>query len=100
MLLILLQPDFGTFLVFGLGFGLPLVVLSLLAGTRSREIVGWIVAHHRAVEIVAGLLLIVVAIVDLADNLPFYEYNIRNKIRSVKAAASSGWSLSTAASQR
>lgn len=57
----------GTFLVFGLGFGLPLVVLSLLAGTRSREIVGWIVAHHRAVEIVAGLLLIVVAIVDLAD---------------------------------
>ncbi|HEU4919071.1 MAG TPA: cytochrome c biogenesis protein CcdA [Candidatus Limnocylindrales bacterium] len=57
----------GTFLVFGLGFGLPLVVLSLLAGTRSREIVGWIVARHRVVEIVAGLLLIVVAIVDLID---------------------------------
>ncbi len=28
----------GTFLVFGLGFGLPLVILSLVAGVRSREI--------------------------------------------------------------
>jgi cytochrome c-type biogenesis protein len=57
----------ATFLVFGLGFGLPLVVLSLLAGTRSRQIVRWIVAHHRAVEVIAGLLLITVAVVDLVD---------------------------------
>lgn len=57
----------GTFLVFGLGFGLPLVVLSLLAGVRSREIVRWIMAHHRAIEILAGLLLITVAVLDLAD---------------------------------
>lgn len=57
----------GTFLVFGLGFGLPLVVLSLLAGARSREIVRWIVAHHRSVEILAGFLLITVGVLDLAD---------------------------------
>jgi cytochrome c-type biogenesis protein len=57
----------GTFILFGLGFGLPLVVLSLIAGTRSRQITRWIVAHHRAVEVVAGVLLITVAIVDLAD---------------------------------
>lgn len=57
----------GTFLVFGLGFGLPLVVLSLLAGVRSREIVRWIMAHHRSVEILAGVLLITVAVLDLAD---------------------------------
>ena len=57
----------GTFLVFGLGFGLPLVILSLLAGVRSRAIVHWIVAHHRAVEILAGVLLITVAVLDLAD---------------------------------
>lgn len=57
----------GTFLVFGLGFGLPLVVLSLLAGVRSREIVRWTMAHHRSVEILAGLLLITVAVLDLAD---------------------------------
>lgn len=57
----------GTFLVFGLGFGLPLVVLSLVAGVRSREIIRWIVAHHRSVEVIAGLLLIAVAALDLAD---------------------------------
>ena len=60
----------GTFIVFGLGFGLPLVILSLLTGMRSRQIVGWIVAHHRAVEVFAGVLLIAVAILDLADKWP------------------------------
>jgi cytochrome c-type biogenesis protein len=57
----------GTFFVFGLGFGLPLVLLSLVTGVRSREVVRWIVAHHRAIEVLAGFLLIVVAILDLAD---------------------------------
>ncbi len=57
----------GTFLLFGLGFGLPLVVLSLLTGVRSREVVRWIIAHHRAVEVLAGLLLIAVAVLDVAD---------------------------------
>ncbi len=57
----------GTFLLFGLGFGLPLVVLSLLTGVRSREVVRWIVSHHRAVEVLAGLLLIAVALLDLVD---------------------------------
>jgi cytochrome c-type biogenesis protein len=57
----------GTFVVFGLGFGLPLVILSLLASVRSREVVSWVVARHRAVEIVAGSLLIVVGLVDLVD---------------------------------
>lgn len=57
----------GTFLAFGLGFGLPLVILSLVAGVRSRAIVRWIVVHHRAVEVLAGLLLITVAVLDLAD---------------------------------
>ncbi|MEO5939437.1 MAG: cytochrome c biogenesis protein CcdA, partial [Candidatus Limnocylindrales bacterium] len=58
----------GTFLVFGLGFGLPLVLLSLLTAVRSREIVRWIVSHHRAVEVLAGFLLIGVAVLDVVDN--------------------------------
>jgi cytochrome c-type biogenesis protein len=56
-----------TFLLFGLGFGLPLVLLSLLAVARGQTIVRWIVERHRAIEIVAGAVLIVVAIVDLVD---------------------------------
>jgi cytochrome c-type biogenesis protein len=57
----------GTFVLFGLGFGLPLVVLSLIAGARSRQVVRWIVAHHRGVEVIAGVLLIGVAVLDLVD---------------------------------
>jgi cytochrome c-type biogenesis protein len=60
----------GVFLVFGLGFGLPLVALSLIAGLRAREIVRWIIARHRAIEVVAGIALIVVAVVDLLDKWP------------------------------
>jgi cytochrome c-type biogenesis protein len=59
-----------TFLLFGLGFGLPLVGLSLLVGVRARTTVRWVVRHHRALEVAAGLLLIVVAVVDLVDKLP------------------------------
>jgi len=57
----------GTFLIFGLGFGLPLVVLSLLAAARGQVVVRWIVQRHRGIEIVAGFLLIAVAILDLVD---------------------------------
>jgi cytochrome c-type biogenesis protein len=58
----------GTFLVFGLGFGLPLVLLSLLAGARQREVARLVARHHRPIETVAGLVLIGVAIYDLAVN--------------------------------
>lgn len=57
----------GTFLLFGLGFGLPLVALSLLTGVRAQAVVRWIVLRHRGIEIVAGILLVVVAIADLVD---------------------------------
>lgn len=57
----------GTFVLFGLGFGLPLVVLSLLAGVRAQAVVRWVVARHRAIEIGAGAVLVVVAVADLVD---------------------------------
>jgi cytochrome c-type biogenesis protein len=64
----------GTFVVFGLGFGLPLLILSVLAGARQQAIVRWTVRHHRAIEIAAGLVLIAVALYDLREtweNLAF-----------------------------
>lgn len=57
----------GTFLLFGLGFGLPLVLLSFLTGIRAQAVVRWIVRQHRRIEIGAGLLLVVVAVADLID---------------------------------
>lgn len=57
----------ATFAVFGLGFGLPLVLLSLLAGVRARSVVSWIIERHRAIELFAGTLLVLVGIYDLID---------------------------------
>jgi cytochrome c-type biogenesis protein len=61
-------PRILTFVAFGLGFGLPLVLLSLLAGARRQQIVRAITQHHRAVEVVGGMLLIAVGLWDLAVN--------------------------------
>lgn len=58
----------GTFLVFGLGFGLPLVALSLLAGARQQQVVRLVTQQHRRIEVVAGLALVAVAIYDLTVN--------------------------------
>jgi cytochrome c-type biogenesis protein len=62
-------PRIATFLAYGLGFGLPLVLLSLLAGARREQVVRFIVRHHRTIEVVGGALLIGVGIWDLAVDL-------------------------------
>ncbi len=62
-------PRIVTFVVYGLGFGLPLVLLSLLAGARRQQIVRFITSRHRLIELVGGTLLVVVGIGDLILNL-------------------------------
>jgi len=57
-----------VFLWFGLGFGLPLFVLSLLSGALQRKITLFFARHSKAINIVAGLLLIGIAIFDLYKN--------------------------------
>jgi cytochrome c-type biogenesis protein len=57
----------GTFIMFGLGFGLPLVVLSLLTAVRGRVVVRWVLGHHRAVEVISGILLIAIGTFDFVD---------------------------------
>lgn len=53
------------FLFFGLGFGWPLVLLPLLAGSRQQAFTRWMTRHHQTVTRVSGLLLVVVAVVGL-----------------------------------
>jgi len=61
------------FLVFGLGFGWPLVLLPLLAAPVQQRFTRFLTRHHRAIGVASGLLLIVVAAVGLAvDILPNY----------------------------
>ena len=62
-------PRIATFVAYGLGFGLPLVVLSLLAGASRQRVVRLIVGHHRLIEVVGGVLLVGVGVYDLFVNL-------------------------------
>jgi len=59
----------STFLWFGIGFGLPLLALSLLSGALARSITRWFAVHARLVNMAGGLLLIGIAIYDLYINM-------------------------------
>ncbi len=58
----------ATFFAFGLGFGLPLVLLSLLARARQDSVVRFLARHHRQIEIISGGLLIAAGLWDLSMN--------------------------------
>ncbi len=58
----------AVFFWFGLGFGLPLLALSLLSGTLQRQITRLFAIHARKVNIVGGILLVAVGFYDLWVN--------------------------------
>jgi cytochrome c-type biogenesis protein len=58
----------GIFLWFGLGFGLPLLVLSLLSGAAQRWITRQFAQHARPINLVGGVLLVGIGIFDLWSN--------------------------------
>jgi cytochrome c-type biogenesis protein len=55
----------ATFVVFALGFGLPLVLLSVLARARQDTVVRFLARNHRKIEVISGVLLIGAGIWDL-----------------------------------
>jgi cytochrome c-type biogenesis protein len=57
-----------VFLWFGLGFGLPLLVLSLLSGSLQRQLTTLFARHSRIINIIGGLLLVGIALYDLSVN--------------------------------
>lgn len=58
----------GVFFWFGIGFGIPLLVLSLLSGATQRWITRKFARHSRLINLIGGLLLVGVAIFDLISN--------------------------------
>jgi cytochrome c-type biogenesis protein len=59
----------NVFLWFGLGFGLPLLALSLISGALQRSITRWLAKNARMVNIIGGLLLVGIGIYDFILNL-------------------------------
>ena len=57
-----------TFLWFGLGLGIPLLILSFLSAAFQHRLTTLFARHSRIVNLVAGLLLVGVALYDLAKN--------------------------------
>jgi cytochrome c-type biogenesis protein len=58
----------GVFFWFGIGFGLPLLLLSLLSGAAQRSITRLFARHSRVVNLVGGVLLVGIALYDLYIN--------------------------------
>jgi len=58
----------SVFFWFGIGFGLPLLALSLVSGALQKTITRWLARHARLINIIGGVLLIGVALFDLWAN--------------------------------
>jgi cytochrome c-type biogenesis protein len=52
------------FIAFGIGFGAPLIALSLLTATRARAVTTFLARHHLAIGRIAGVLLIGAALAE------------------------------------
>ena len=57
-----------TFLWFGLGLGIPLLILSFLSAALQRQLTSLFARHSRRVNLIAGILLVGVALYDLNKN--------------------------------
>ena len=59
----------NIFFWFGIGFGMPLLVLSFFSGAAQRWITRQFAQHARLINLISGLLLIGIGIYDLISNL-------------------------------
>ena len=57
-----------VFLSFGLGFGVPLLIISLLSGALQRQLTVLFARHSQIINVIGGLLLVGIAIYDLSQN--------------------------------
>jgi cytochrome c-type biogenesis protein len=67
-----------VFLWFGLGLGVPLLILSFLSAGFQRQLTVLFARHSRAINFIGGLLLIGVAIFDLGKNWGLMQIFFRN----------------------
>jgi cytochrome c-type biogenesis protein len=56
------------FLLFGLGFGLPLLILPLLADPLRKSLLQWMNAHTRQLEQIGGVMLMAIGVIGLISD--------------------------------
>jgi cytochrome c-type biogenesis protein len=66
-----LASAFAIFLFFGLGLGLPVIIVSFLSRAQGDWLVRWFARHNHSMNVLAGVLMIGVALYDLVIVLPF-----------------------------
>jgi len=59
------------FLWFGLGLGIPLLILSLISGALQRQLTVFFAHHSRVINFIGGVLLVGIAVYDLNKNWQF-----------------------------
>ena len=59
------------FLWFGLGLGIPLLILSLISGALQRQLTVFFARHSRVINFIGGVLLVGIAVYDLSKNWQF-----------------------------
>jgi cytochrome c-type biogenesis protein len=67
----------SVFFWFGVGFGLPLLALSLLSGGYQRSLTRWFAVNARAVNITGGLLLVGLGVYDFWANWDLIQLFLR-----------------------
>ncbi|MEP7288411.1 MAG: cytochrome c biogenesis protein CcdA [Chloroflexota bacterium] len=66
----------GYFVLFGLGFGFPLLVLPFLADPVRKWLIKWMLDHHILLAKIAGAILIVIGVAGLINEWPLISYFI------------------------
>jgi cytochrome c-type biogenesis protein len=66
-LLLSLDGIIVNFLAFGLGFGVPLLIISLLARAQQRRLTQLLTRHSRAFNVIAGLILVALGAINIAQ---------------------------------
>ena len=69
-----------VFLWFGLGLGIPLLILSLLSGVLQRQLTALFAHHSRIVNFIGGLLLVGIALYDLSQNWELLWLFLRHRV--------------------
>lgn len=51
-----------NFILFGIGLAAPLIILAFISSTASQKIIGWLIRHKRAINLVTGIMMLAISL--------------------------------------